>query len=153
MHARTKKLSVIGAALGLVLAASAITPAVAAPQPTAVTVSSCSALNGATATGSTVSFSSVPLKRGDSVTARITSAGSGDTISLFAASWLSFEGSEGPASGLTFSAGADGLYNLNYTAHTVTSADSATWSFSSSCSSTTVTPSPAPTKPGKGKGK
>lgn len=160
MRTRIKISSAIGSAIGLVLMATAITPAAAAPLPTVVSASSCGGLKGATVTGSTAAFSGVALRSGDTITASVAPAGPGDSIFLSASTGLNLIFGEGAAAGYTFRAPADGYYNLTYSL-TSRSAASAplTWSFAATCSTTTVSPSPAPStpgtpvKPGKGKGK
>ena len=64
MRARSLKLGALGATIGLVLMASAITPAAAAPLPMAFTATSCSSFQGATTTGSSPTFSGVGLRSG-----------------------------------------------------------------------------------------
>jgi hypothetical protein len=157
MRTRTKRLTAIGSAIGLVLMASAITPAVAAPVATAFPATSCSSFKSATTTGSTVSFSGVLLRAGETITTSVSPATSSDTVSLTATRGLNFIIGGGAASGSTFKVPADGYYNLSY--KTTASASVLTWSFNATCGgTTTVSPSPSPsptatTKPAKGGGK
>ena len=116
MRKRASKLTVIGAAIGLVLAGAAIAPANAAPVPTTLTATSCSAFKGATATGSSVGFSGVALKGGDTITTTVSPAGATDTISVTGSLGLNIILGGGPASGTTFRAPADGYYNLTFIA-------------------------------------
>lgn len=155
MRKTSLKLGAIGASIGLALAASAISPAHAAPPAPAptVTTTACSVFQGATAFGSTYSVSSVSLKAGDTITSSISPAAPGDTIVLFTATWLSFAASEGPASGFTFTAPTDGVYNLDFSVNSATPTASVAWSFSSTCASTTVVTAPVSSKPVKGGGK
>lgn len=160
MRTRTKRMSAIGTAVGLVLMASAVTPAAGAPQPAAFTATGCSSFKGATTTGSTASFSDVALRRGDKITISVAPAAVGDTIFLSG----SFNGfnlifAEGPASGFTFEPLVDGYYNFQLSLKTASAPTTGlTWSFNATCSTTSVAPSPSPspsatTKPGKGGGK
>lgn len=156
MSTRTTKLTIIGTAIGLVLAGAAIAPASAAP--TAVSAAtSCSALKGATATGPSVSFSGLALRENDTVTARVSSWSAGDRITATGTyNGLQWIFADGPASGFTFAAPEDGYYNLQFSLLS-NSPTGATlyWNFDASCSTTTISPSPSPsptatTKPGKG---
>lgn len=159
MRPHTKKLSAIGTAIGLVLMASAITPAVAAPVPTALSGATCASLESATMTGSEVSASAVALRRGDTITASVAPAQSGDTIFLLASTGMGIIVAEGPATGQAFTALVDGSYNFTWAFKSSSpSGSTLVWKFDTTCSSTTVSPSPSPsptatTKPGKGKGK
>jgi hypothetical protein len=158
MRTRSLRLGAIGASIGLVLMASAITPAVAAPQPTAFTATNCSSFQGATTTGSSLTFSGVGLRTGDKITATVSPALATDKILVVGnAGAFYIIGADGPASGFTYTAPVDGYYTLQYSLVTTgTPASTLTWSFSATCSSTSVAPSPSPsptatTKPGKGK--
>jgi hypothetical protein len=163
MRTRSLKLGAIGASIGLVLLASAVSPASAAPSVSTALNSptSCSAFAGGTATGSSFAASAVSLRAGETITATVSPAREGDNIWLSSATgFLSITTFQAPASrGLTFQAPATGTYGLTWTLRTTTTMPSTvTWSFTSKCSSTTVTPTPTPTptattKPGKGKGK
>ena len=157
MRTRMKRVSAIGTAIGLVLLASAVTPAAAAPQPTAFTASSCSSFKGATTTGLKASFSGVLLRGGDTITTSVSPSSAGTGIGLSATTGLNFLFGAGSMTGYTFAVPADGYYNLTWSVKNAT-ATSYTWSFSATCSSTSVAPSPSPsptttTKPVKGNGK
>ncbi len=155
MRARSMKL---GATIGLVLMASAITPAAAAPLPMAFTATSCSSFQGATTTGSSPTFSGVALRAGDTITAKVTPALAGDKIFLGGdAGGFNWILTDGPAGGFTYTAPVTGSYNLQYSLITAgTAASTLTWSFNATCSTTSVEPTPTPTtpttKPGKGGG-
>ena len=153
MRTRASKLTVIGTAIGLVLAGAAIAPASAAPAATAMSASSCSSLQGATATGEYASFSGVAMRANDTITARVSPSSEADTISLSGNfNGLNFVFGAGSASGYTYTAKTDGYYNLQYSLLTTSPTGSTlTWSFDASCSSTSMDPAPTtPTKPGKG---
>lgn len=151
MRKRASKLTVIGTAIGLVLAGAAMAPANAAPVPSALTATSCSAFKGATATGSPVGFSGVALKAGDIIYATASPANSTDTISANGSLGLNVILGGGPASGATFKAPVDGYYNLTFSLKT-TLTSTPTWLFDATCSTSTISPTPTtPTKPGKGK--
>jgi hypothetical protein len=159
MRTPTRRLTAIGAAVGLVFAASAITPAVAAPVTTAVSSATCSTLDNRTTTGSAAEFA-LTLRGGDKVVTSVSPAKTGDKIFLSGAMGLNLIFADGPTTGMVFIAPVDGTYNLKWSLQTTSTPTSAlTWSFDTTCSSGTVTspspsPSPtAPTKPGKGKGK
>jgi hypothetical protein len=158
MPTRVSKMTVIGAAIGLVLAGAAIAP-VSAAQPTAVkTVSistTCSGFNGKTITAPTVSASGIAMRGGDTITAKVSPARDGDRIRVVATMGLNFLVSDGAAlTGYTWRAPADGVYNMGWSLTTATTVPTTlTWSFTSTCSATSVTPAPSPTattKPGKG---
>ena len=160
MRTGTKRASAIGTAVGLVLIAGGVTPAMAAPQPTAFTASSCSSFQGATTTtGSQAAFTGVALRSGDTITTRVSPSVASDTIFLSTSINLNIILGEGPASGYTFTAPADGYYNLTFSFRAASApATTLTWSFNATCSTTSVAPSPSPspsatTKPGKGGGK
>lgn len=164
MRPHTKKLSAIGTAIGLVLMASAITPAVAATSATATVTStsltSCASFKGATVVGSYVQVNGLPLKAGDTIYTSVSPARTGDMI-MFQNAGTLYAGV--PAtSGHTFRAPADGVYYPAWSLNTSANGgppSTITWSFTATCSSSTVTsptPSPTPTattKPGKGKRK
>lgn len=160
MRTRTKKMSAVGTAIGLVLMASAVSPAAAAPQRAAFPATSCSSFKGATTTGSTASFSNVPLRAGDRITTSVSPSAAGDTILLSGSfNGLNLLFADGSASGFTFQPVVDGYYNLQFSLKSASAPSSTlTWSFDATCSTTTVAPSPTPTptattKPGKGGGK
>lgn len=166
MRVRTQRITAIGTALGIVLMASAITPAAAIgtgnTAPAAViNPSSCSAFAGGTATGSSFAATGVTLRAGDKITATVAPNRSEDVIFLSASAGLNIILAEGPTTGFTFQAPATAVYNLQWSYRTASTVPTGlTWSFSASCSSTTVSPAPSPsptatTKPGKrgGRGK
>ncbi|SFS02448.1 hypothetical protein SAMN04487846_1576 [Microbacterium sp. cf046] len=159
MRARTKRFSVIGAALGLVLAAGVVVAPPAAP--TASAAVGCSYFNGLKVTSNYVAINGIALKAGESITAKASPAATGDMILLSYSIGLSPYIKEAPAStGITFTAGTTSSYNLGWSFEAAgTRPSSITYSFTSKCS-TSVTPTPTPTptptattKPGKGKGK
>lgn len=157
MRPHTKKLSAIGTAIGLVLMASTVAPAAAAPTPAVVAGTTCGGLDGKSVTGTTASLSGVSLRGGDKIVTVVSPAKTGDTIFLAASLGLNLIFADGPTTGMAFTAPADGLYNLTWSLRTTsTAASTLTWAFDTTCSSTTVSPSPSPsptatTKPGKGK--
>ena len=160
MRARTKRFSVIGAALGLVLAAGVVVAPPAAP--TASAAVGCSYFNGLKVTANYVSIQGIALKAGESITAKAAPAAAGDMIILQGSSGLSIVFDDEPAAtGITFTSGSGGTYNLGWSFEAAgTRPSSITYSFTSKCSSTTVTPTPTPTptptatiKPPKGKGR
>lgn len=169
MRPHTKKLSAIGTAIGLVLMASAVTPAMAAkpapPAPTVASSYSCSYFKGLTSTEASVVVNGVALTAGDKITVNVNPARSGDEInftpSIFGSTSIIFLAA--PAtSGLTYTAPVTGVYYLPWSLDTSANGTrpvGLTWSFTATCSSTSVTspsPSPSPTattKPGKGKKK
>jgi len=159
MHARTKRFGVIGAALGLVLAAGVVVAPPAAP--TASAAVGCSYFNGLNVTANYVAINGISLKAGESITAKAAPAAAGDQIILQSSSGLSIVFADAPAAtGVTFTAGTTSSYNLGWSFEAAgTRPSSITYSFTSKCSSTvtpTPTPTPTPTattKPGKGKGK
>jgi len=160
MHTRTKRLGAIGTAVGLVLMASAITPAVAATtsSTTSTTSYTCSSFKGLAVTGSSVVASGLPLAAGDTISVTVDPARAGDSIVLksVVGTEVTFE-SSASTSGYTFRAPATGIYSLGWSLDTNGNPPpSITWSFTATCSSTAVAPSPSPTptavtKPGKGK--
>lgn len=167
MRPHTKKLSAIGTAIGLVLMASAVSPAMAAkpapPAPTVASSYSCSYFKGLTSTSSSVSANGVALTAGDKITVKVDPARTGDEISFTGAlgTAILFDGALA-TSGYTYTAPATGVYSLAWSLDTSangTRPASITWTFTATCSSTAVTsPSPTPTptattKPGKGRGK
>ena len=157
MRARTKRFGVIGAALGLVLAAGVVVAPPAAP--TASAAMSCSSFKALTGTGIRQDFAGVTLKTGDVIKATVSPARDTDRIILSAAvsQNIFFLPSYPAPTGYTWRAPVDGSYNLSYQlASTVALPSSVTWSFTATCATTTVTPTPTPTattKPGKGKNK
>ena len=158
MHARTKRFSVIGAALGLVLAAGVVVAPPAAP--TASAAVGCSYFNGLKVTANYVSITGIALKAGESITAKAAPAATGDQIILQSSSGFNIIFADEPAAtGMTFTAGSAGSYSLGWSFEAAgTRPSSITYSFTSKCSSTTVSPSPTPTptattKPAKGKGR
>jgi hypothetical protein len=160
MSTRASKLTVIGTAIGLVLAGAAISPASAVTVATAFPASSCSSFKGATTTGAYPTFSGVAMKRNDTITARVSPASVGDMISLSGNyNGLQLIFGAGSASGYAFQAPVDGYYSLQYSLMTASpSGSTLTWSFDATCSTTSISPSPSPsptatTKPGKGGGK
>jgi len=159
MRARTTKMSAIGAAIGLVLAATvAVAPASASPVKTAVP-STCSAFDTRTVTAQSVAYTGIAMRGGDTITARVAPARTGDYIRVSGSYGLNIIVGEGSAvTGYTWRAPADGVYNLgwSYRSTTGTVPTGLTWTFDSTCSNVSVAPSPSPsspTKPGNGKGK
>lgn len=164
MRTHTKKLSAIGTAIGLVLMASAITPAVAASSTNTATAAatsftSCASFKGATVVGSYVQVSALPLKAGDTIYTNVSPARTGDMI-MFQNAGTLYAGVPS-TSGHTFRAPADGLYYPAWSLNTSANGgppSTITWSFNATCSSSTVvspTPTPTPTattKPSKGGG-
>jgi hypothetical protein len=162
MRTRTKKLSAIGAAIGLILAGGvAVGPAIAAPAVKTAVNSTCSAFAGRTVTAQTATYTSIAMRGGDTITATVSPSRTGDYIRVTATMGLNILISEGSAtSAYTWRAPADGVYNIGwaYRSPAGTVPTGLTWTFSSSCSNVSVSPSPSPTptattKPGKGKGK
>lgn len=159
MRARTKRFSVIGTALGLVLAAGVVVAPMAAPPASAAV--GCSYFNGLNTTGVKADFAGVNLKTGDVIKVTVSPARDTDKIYLSTAvnQYLWFGPSSPATSGYSWSAPSDGSYNLSYALTSTAGAPvSVAWSFTATCSSTTVSPSPTPTpttttKPGKGGGK
>jgi len=158
MRARTKRFSVIGAALGLVLAAGVVVAPPAAP--TASAAVGCSYFNGLKVTSNWVSVTGVSLKAGESITAKVSPATTGDVIILTASRGLGTTWLDEPATaGITYTADASANYNFGWSFEAGgTRPSSLTYSFTSKCSSTTVAPAPSPTptattKPAKGKGR
>jgi hypothetical protein len=156
MRARTKRFSVIGAALGLVLAAGVVVAPTTAPPASAAV--GCSYFNGLKVTANTVSVTGVALKAGESITATVSPSVSGDKAYVQSSVGFVIKVTEGDAtSGVVFTAGSSTSYNLGWSFTAAgTRPSSITYSFTSKCSSTTVSPSPTPTptattKPGKGK--
>jgi hypothetical protein len=160
MRTHTKKLSAIGTAIGLVLMASAVSPAVAASSgrmvPTAATYSTCASYKNLTVVGSSVSAYAMPLKAGDTINTTVSPASSAHEIYFMNNGSLS---AVAAPSGHTFRAPTTGVYYLSWSLETGGNPPSTiTWKFTATCSTTTVSPSPAPvptatTKPGKGGGK
>ncbi len=124
MKTRFAKLSALGATAGLAVALVAGSAAMAAPHgaggkkaPPAPTSSySCATFSGLTLSQSSVSYSGVALRAGQTVTANAAPAASGDNIFLSTSMGLSLAFYEAPATtGLAFRAPADGVYNLGWT--------------------------------------
>lgn len=148
---------VIGATVGLILAAGVAAPSAAATTSTTTSVS-CGALNGLTVTAPSYGVSGVVLNAGDKITAKASPATSTDLILLAAATPYGLAFVDGPATtGVVFTAPAAASYGLSWTWEgTKPAPTNLTWTFTSVCSSTAIAPSPTPTtapKPGKGKGK
>lgn len=167
MRARSLKLGAIGASIGLVLLASAISPASAArpsgPVQTATSITSCSSFKGLTATGSNVVANGIPMKAGDTITSTVTPARSGDLFNVqVAATTVTTTLYEAPTTTpYTYRVPKDGTYYFGWSLDTSANGgppSTITWSFTATCSTTAVSPSPTPTptattKPGKGRGK
>jgi hypothetical protein len=148
MRARTKRSSVIGAAACLALVAAGV----AAPSASAATVG-CSYFKGATITANYVSISAA-LTAGDTITAKVSPATTGDRVILSTAAGMSIIFKDAEAStGVVFKAPATQTYNLGYSFEAAgVRPSSLTYSFTATCSATTVAPAPLPTtKPGKPK--
>jgi hypothetical protein len=154
MRARTKRFSVIGAVAGLALVAGGVTASVVAPSASAAAVG-CSYFKGATITANYVSISAA-LNAGDTITAKVSPAKTGDKVILSTALGMSIYFKDAEAStGVVFKAPYTQTYNLGYSFEAAgVRPTSLTYSFTATCSSTTVAPPPTPTvttKPGKGK--
>jgi hypothetical protein len=153
MRARNKIIGALGAALGIVVAVTtAISPASARPAPDGTTTttlsasSTCATFEGLTVYAPSVSYASVALRAGETITAWVSPATSSDTILVNATVGFNFELYGGIASqGFAFTAKTDRVSPLSwqYTLPgSVTSTLSRTWTFD--CSSTTVA---APVQP------
>jgi hypothetical protein len=165
MRAKNRMIGAIGAAVGLAMTLTvAVAPASARPGDATASVTatySCASLEGLKVTAPGVSYSGVGLRTGETLTATVSPATTGDRILLVAATSFSLAISDGAATGpYSFRAGYDGVYSLGWSYVTPdgkTSTVSRTWTFD--CSSTTVAapaPQPAPTTepaPTKRKGK
>ena len=149
MYKRAKKVGLIGAAAGLVLALGVVAP----PATASTTALTCGSLNGLTVTAPSYS-TTVSLNAGDRITATVSSATSTDRILLTAVQGLNMSFSDAPATtGLVFTAPGATNYGLGWSLQGTSPAPSQlTWSFTSTCSSTVIAPSPTePTRNGKGK--
>jgi hypothetical protein len=131
-----------------------VAPAAAPPASAAV---GCSYFNGLKVTANWVSITGVALKAGESITATVSPATTGDKVILTASLGLGTTWLNAPAStGITYTAGTSTNYNFGWSFEAAgTRPSSLTYSFTSKCSSTTVAPAPSPTptvstKPGKG---
>ena len=127
-------------ALGL-----AVSPAAAAPSggvQTATAAYSCGTFEGLALTQSTVSYTGVTLRSGETITAKMSPAATGDKIMLSVARGFSITMYSAPATtGLAFKAPADGTYNLGWSLEAAgTRPSSITWTFDCSTSSGTTTP-------------
>jgi hypothetical protein len=157
MRARTKRFSVIGAALALVLAAGVVVAPTTTPPASAAV--SCSYFKGLTTTGVKSSFSGVTLKKGEVIKATVSPARDTDTINLstYVNGSILFSPGSAAVTGYTWTVPMDGTYTFTFQlTSTVALPSTVTWSYSATCASTTVSPSPTPTptattKPGKGK--
>ncbi|WP_194396098.1 hypothetical protein [Microbacterium atlanticum] len=147
------KIAAIGAAAGVAIAvALAVSPASAAKPGggggAVTTAYSCATFEGLTSTQSSVVYSGVGLRAGESITARVSPAGAGDQISLSMSTGLSFTFYAADASqGITFVAPANGSYSLGWSLLPAGTAPAAvTWTFDCSSASgggTTPVPSDA----------
>jgi hypothetical protein len=157
MRTRTRRLSVIGTAVGLALAVGVVVAPVSAPPASAAV--GCSYFKGLTVTANSVSITGISLRAGESITAKASPAVAGDTIYLgYGIGMQAYIKSAPAITGITFTAPASSSYNLGWSFDSVgTRPSSITYSFTATCSSTTVSPSPSPTptttKPSKGGGK
>jgi hypothetical protein len=151
MRAKNRAIGVVGAAIGVVMVvAAAVAPASARPASEAtasVTATySCASFEGLKITAPSVSYSGVGLRTGETITATVTPASTGDKILVFAAIGFNFYGSDGPATQpVPFRSGLDAVWALSWSyilPDNTTSKESRTWTFD--CSSTTVA-APAPT--------
>ena len=162
MRARTKRFSVIGAALGLVLAGGVVVAPAAAPSASATVT--CGYFNGLTVNSVWYANDQVALQAGESITATASPATSNDKLVMHVVApgnVISFP--RGYAStGLIFEAPSTATYALGWSWDDTISPVPANiqYKFTSKCSTTTVNPTPTPTptptvttKPGKGGGK
>jgi hypothetical protein len=151
MYKRARKLGLIGAAAGLVLAVGVVSP----PATAATTAASCGSLNGLTVTAPSYS-TAVLLNAGDKVTATVSPATSTDKILLSAVHGLfNFSFSDAPATtSLVYTAPAASSYSLQWSLQGTSPAPSQlTWKFTSTCSSTAIVQSPTETTSNGKKGK
>lgn len=153
MYRRARKLGLIGAAAGLVLAMGVVAP----PATASTTAASCGSLNGLTVTAPSYS-TAVLLNAGDKITATVSPATSTDKIFLSAGYEFNLFFADAPATtGLTFTAPAASSYSLAWSRKGTSPAPSElTWTFTSTCSSAAIVQSPTettPTRNGKGKGR
>ena len=123
----------------------AVSPASAAPSggvQTATTAYSCGTFEGLVLTQSTVSYTGVTLRAGETITAKASPAATGDKIILSAARGFSITMYSAPATtGLAFKAPADATYNLGWSFEAAgTRPSSITWTFDCSTTSSTTTP-------------
>jgi hypothetical protein len=149
MYKRAKKIGLIGAAAGLVLAVGVVAP----PANASTTAVSCGSLNGLTVTGPSYS-TNVLLNAGDKITATVSPAASTDKILLSSVTGFNFFFSDAPATnGLVYTAPAASSWTLQWSRQGTSPAPSQlTWSFTSTCSSTAIVQSPTETtRTGKGK--
>jgi hypothetical protein len=145
MRARNKIIGDIGAAAGLMLAlAGAVAPASAGQSTTVTSTYSCASFEGLTVVAPSVKFSGVGLRSGEAITAKVTPAGTGDNIIVFASMGLSFIYAGGPAtSGYSFQSDYSTVYDINWSyalADNSTSTLSRTWTFDCSTASGTIQP-------------
>jgi hypothetical protein len=123
----------------------AVSPASAAPPSggqTTVAAYSCGTFEGLSLTQSTVSYTGVSLRAGETITARMAPAATGDKIILSVARGFSITMYSALATqGLAFKAPADGTYNLGRSLEAAgTRPSSITWTFDCSSTSGTTTP-------------
>lgn len=123
MNARLAKLGALGASLGLVVALVAGSGAMAAShgggngkkQPPAPAASySCATFAGLVSSQSSVAYNGVALKAGQTITTTASPAAAGDQIELVWSIGLSITFATAPATGMTFRAPADAVYNLSW---------------------------------------
>ena len=151
MYKRARKLGLIGAAAGLVLAVGVVSP----PATAATTAASCGSLNGLRVTAPSYS-TTVALNAGDKIRATVSPATSTDKILLSAVTGFNFFFVDAPATtSLVYTAPAAASYSLGWSLEGTSPATSQlTWSFTSTCSSTAIVQSSTePTRTGKGKGR
>jgi hypothetical protein len=140
MKARFAALGAIGASAGMAVAIIAGSSAMAAghgsgnrkPAPVPAASATCATFAGLNVTSTSVSYSAVALKAGQTITAHVSPAASGDSIFLSEAVGLSMGFYEGPATGFSFRAPGDAVYNLAWSLKSPTGATVPTtlsWSF------------------------
>lgn len=141
MRARTTLLGAIGAVAGLTLAltagvlpASAGKPGTGAGETSTTTSTTCSSMHGRTVTASWVS-EVVTMKAGETLTAKVSPAYTGDKIILSVGVSSTVSLNEAPAtSGIAFTAPSSTAYGLGWSYEAAgTRPSSLTWSFT--CSS------------------
>lgn len=143
MYKRARKLGLIGAAAGLVLAMG-----IAAPPATAATTAvTCGSLNGLKVTAPSYS-TEVLLNGGDKVTATVSGATSADRIAFSAVYGLfDMYFTDVPATtAMVYTAPGASSYSLGWSLQGTSPASSQlTWSFTSTCSSTAIIQTPTDT--------
>ena len=131
-------------AVALICAASTV-PAAAAPPSagaTAAATYTCATFEGLVLTQPSVNYSGVSLRAGETITARMSPAATGDEIILTVARGFSITFYSAPAAqGMVYTAPGDGSYGLGWSLEAAgTRPPSITWTFDCSTSSGGTTP-------------